>query len=101
MSSEDKVFSQGHRVFSLCMHGSRKFCKRGSKFDGHSFFLDEVREDRNTTISGQSTAHSKGGGGGPDPLSSSSGSAHVVCASSECSGRYYASESLLVLYMLL
>ena len=35
------------------MHGSRKFCQRGSNFD--IFLVDEGSEDRNTTISGLSS----------------------------------------------
>ena len=42
------------------MRGSRKFCQRGSKFDNVfysiSFYVDEGREDPNTTISGPSSA---------------------------------------------
>ena len=39
------------------MHGSRKFCQRGSSFDGFFVFLvDEEREDPNTAISRPSSA---------------------------------------------
>ena len=39
------------------MRGSRKFCQRGSNFDGFfSVLVDEGREDPITTISGPSSA---------------------------------------------
>ena len=37
------------------MRGSRKFCQRGSSFD-NVFFVEEGREDPNTTLSGPSMA---------------------------------------------
>ena len=39
------------------MRGSRKFCQRGSKFDG--FLFDEGSYDPNTTISGPSSARQR------------------------------------------
>ena len=46
-------------VFDWIMHGSRKFCQSGSKFDNVFFFflVDEGIEDPNITINGQSSAH--------------------------------------------
>ena len=44
------------------MHGSRKFCQRGSKFD-NVFLVDEGIEDPNTAINWPSSArHSLPGG---------------------------------------
>ena len=57
----------GHRVIKvepetnhICLSGSRKFCQRGSNFDNFSFFtlffVDEGRDDPNTTKIGPSSA---------------------------------------------
>ena len=40
------------------MHGSRKFCQRGSNFD-KVFLVDEGREDPSTTIRGPSSARQR------------------------------------------
>ena len=47
-------------IFS--MHGSRKFCQRGSKFDKVFFFIfsvDEGIEDPNTAINGLTSARQR------------------------------------------
>ena len=41
------------------MSGSRKFCQRGSNFDGFFFLVDEGRENPSTTMSGPSSANQK------------------------------------------
>ena len=55
-----------HSFFYIfTMRGSRKFCQRRSNFDNvfclfwGAFLVDEEREDPNTTISGQSSAHKR------------------------------------------
>ena len=45
------------KINELHMHGSRKFCQRGSKFDKvfcFVFLVDEGIEDQNVTIIGPS-----------------------------------------------
>ena len=41
------------------MRGSRKFCQRGSNIDNLFFLFDEGRNDKNTTISGPSSARQR------------------------------------------
>ena len=43
------------RPITKIMHGSRKFCQRGSNFENF-FLVDEWREDLNNTISEPSSA---------------------------------------------
>ena len=43
--------------FLKAMHGSRKFCQRGSKLD--VFLVDEGIEDPNITINGPSSARQR------------------------------------------
>ena len=53
MVCEVEPWKTSHIILSLhFMHGSRKFCQRGSNFDIFGVFLaDDGREDPNTTIS--------------------------------------------------
>ena len=44
-------------VLQLSIHGSKKFCQRGSNFDKLFFFSLMKEKDPNTSISGASTAH--------------------------------------------
>ena len=50
------AWTQNVDTIAMSMHGSRKFCQRGSKY---VFLVDEGREDPNTTISRPSSAASK------------------------------------------